>query len=165
MLDDNLNLSLIEVNTNPCLETQSCILLQRLVPQMLDQSLKIAVDPFFGASEQQYQMNQEFVATEIKYSMVYEETIKNIRSTPFWDDTYLTQSPYLEKLKQEMSQDQSNRGSPTKMSEGPSALKSNAEAEPVGGLEAKEPASVGAATEPQSAAQIDGAKEGNEEEE
>lgn len=103
MLDDNLNLSLIEVNTNPCLETQSCILLQRLVPQMLDQSLKIAVDPFFGASEQQYQMNQEFVATEIKYSMVHEETIKGIRSTPFWDDSYLTQSPYLEKLKQEMS--------------------------------------------------------------
>lgn len=27
MLDDDLNLSLIEVNTNPCLETQSCILL------------------------------------------------------------------------------------------------------------------------------------------
>ena len=57
MLDDDLTLQLIEVNTNPCLETQSCILLQRLVPQMLDQSLKIAVDPFFGANEYQYQMN------------------------------------------------------------------------------------------------------------
>lgn len=74
---------------------------------MLDQSLKIAVDPFFGASENQYQMNQEFVATEIKYSMVYEETIKNIRSTPFWDDNYLTQSPYLEKMKQEIKEDDS----------------------------------------------------------
>jgi hypothetical protein len=39
-------------------------------------------------------MNQEFVASEIKYSMVYEETIKNIRNTPFWDDTYLSASPY-----------------------------------------------------------------------
>ena len=28
-------------------------------------------------------MNQEFVATEIKYSMVYEETIEGIKSTPF----------------------------------------------------------------------------------
>ena len=27
MLDDDMNLKLIEVNTNPCLETQSCILL------------------------------------------------------------------------------------------------------------------------------------------
>ena len=34
--------------------------------------------------------------------MVYEETIKNIRATPFWDDDYLTQSPYLEKLKNEI---------------------------------------------------------------
>ena len=101
MLDDDLQLSLIEVNTNPCLETQSCILLQRLVPQMLDQSLKIAVDPFFGAAEQQYQMNQEFVATEIKYSMVHEEIIKGIRSTPFWEDTYLAQSAYHDKMHEE----------------------------------------------------------------
>jgi D-alanine-D-alanine ligase-like ATP-grasp enzyme len=27
MIDDDMNLTLIEVNTNPCLETQSCILL------------------------------------------------------------------------------------------------------------------------------------------
>lgn len=31
MLDDYLNLTLIEVNTNPCLETP-CFLLQRLIP-------------------------------------------------------------------------------------------------------------------------------------
>jgi len=85
MIDDDMNLTLIEVNTNPCLETQSCILLQRLIPQMIDQSLKIAVDPFFGASEHQYLMNQEFVATEVKYSMVHEEVIEGIKSTPTWD--------------------------------------------------------------------------------
>lgn len=50
---------------------------------MLDQSLKIAVDPFFGANENQYQMNHEFVATEVKYHLVFEETIHNIKSTPF----------------------------------------------------------------------------------
>ena len=91
---------------------------------MLDQSLKIAVDPFFGASENQYQMNQEFVATEIKYSMVYEETIKNIRGTPFWDDNYLTQSPYLEKMKQDIQDDQND--SPTKVSDEPGAGKTGA---------------------------------------
>lgn len=52
---------------------------------MLDQSLKIAVDPFFGASEHQYLMNQEFVATEIKYSLVFETTIENIKSTPSYE--------------------------------------------------------------------------------
>lgn len=94
MIDDDMNLQLIEVNTNPCLETQSCILLQRLIPQMLDQSLKVALDPFFGASEHQYLMNQEFVATEIKYSMVYEEVIENIKSTPTWNmDQVYSYSP------------------------------------------------------------------------
>ena len=50
MLDADLNLVLIEVNTNPCLDTP-CMLLQRMIPQVLDQSLKIAVDPFLQASE------------------------------------------------------------------------------------------------------------------
>lgn len=35
MLDDDLNLTIIEVNTNPCLDTP-CILLHRLIPQVLD---------------------------------------------------------------------------------------------------------------------------------
>ena len=35
MLDEDLNLSLIEVNTNPCLDTP-CILLQRIILQVLD---------------------------------------------------------------------------------------------------------------------------------
>ena len=99
MLDYDMNLTLIEVNTNPCLETQSCILLQRLIPQMLDQSMKIAIDPFFGANDQQYLMNHEFVATEIKYSMVFEETIENIRSTPFHPITELYY--YSESVKME----------------------------------------------------------------
>ena len=61
---------------------------------MLDQSLKVALDPFFGASEHQYLMNQEFVATEIKYSMVYEEVIENIKSTPTWNmDQVYSYSP------------------------------------------------------------------------
>ena len=50
MLDDDLNLTIIEVNTNPCLETP-CILLQRMVPQVLDQTLKLAVDPFLSATQ------------------------------------------------------------------------------------------------------------------
>ena len=36
MMTEDMKVQLIEVNTNPALETQSCILLQRLIPQMLD---------------------------------------------------------------------------------------------------------------------------------
>jgi len=46
MIDEDLKVYLIEVNTNPCLETP-CALLQRLIPQVLDQTFKLAVDPFF----------------------------------------------------------------------------------------------------------------------
>jgi hypothetical protein len=49
MLDDDLNLKIIEVNTNPCLDTP-CVLLHRLIPEVLDQTLKLAVDPFTVAS-------------------------------------------------------------------------------------------------------------------
>jgi len=46
MMDDNFKVYLIEVNTNPCLELCSP-LLRRLIPEMLDNSLRIAVDPIF----------------------------------------------------------------------------------------------------------------------
>jgi hypothetical protein len=53
MLDADLNVRLIEVNTNPCLDTP-CLLLSRLIPQVLDQTLKLTVDPFLAARESGY---------------------------------------------------------------------------------------------------------------
>lgn len=46
MLDEDFNLSLIEVNTNPCLD-QPCPLLARMIPHMLQNALWIGVDPLF----------------------------------------------------------------------------------------------------------------------
>lgn len=46
MIDDEFKPFLIEVNTNPCLELSSP-LLARLIPNMLENSLKIALDPIF----------------------------------------------------------------------------------------------------------------------
>eukprot|EP00347_Sterkiella_histriomuscorum_P016826 403351706 len=73
MLDTDMKLYLIECNTNPCLETQQSILLQRIIPQMLEQTMKIAVDPFLRASENQYlQGGQEITMNEFKYEMILE---------------------------------------------------------------------------------------------
>ena len=72
MLDSDLQLSLIECNTNPCLETQTSILLQRIIPQLLDQTFKIAVDPFLKANEQQFANAPEISVSEIKYELIYE---------------------------------------------------------------------------------------------
>lgn len=44
MIDDNFKVWLIEVNTNPCLAPSSS-LLARLIPNMIENAFRIAVDP------------------------------------------------------------------------------------------------------------------------
>ena len=46
MIDEDFNVWLIEVNTNPSLEVSSP-LLARIIPSMIENALKIAVDPIF----------------------------------------------------------------------------------------------------------------------
>jgi len=46
MIDEDLKPWLIEVNTNPCLELSSP-LLGRLIPAMVENAVKIAIDPLF----------------------------------------------------------------------------------------------------------------------
>lgn len=72
MLDSDLKLYLIECNTNPCLETQQSILLQRIIPQVLDQTVKVAVEPFLRATEHQYANAPEISLSELKYDLIYE---------------------------------------------------------------------------------------------
>jgi hypothetical protein len=43
MIDENFKVWLIEINTNPCLEL-CCPLLSRLIPFMVEQSLRLTVD-------------------------------------------------------------------------------------------------------------------------
>ena len=50
MIDDNFKVFLIEVNTNPCLELSSP-LLARLIPSMLENAIRLAVDPVFPPPE------------------------------------------------------------------------------------------------------------------
>ena len=45
-MDELLNVVLIEVNTNPCLE-ESNALLRKLIPRMLDDLLNVTMDPLF----------------------------------------------------------------------------------------------------------------------
>ena len=46
MIDSMLQPWLIEVNTNPCLE-ESSLLLQKLVPRMLDDAFKLTLDVIY----------------------------------------------------------------------------------------------------------------------
>ena len=46
MVDENFKVWLIEVNNNPCLEL-SCGLLSTVIPGMLENAFRIAMDPIF----------------------------------------------------------------------------------------------------------------------
>ncbi len=46
MIDENFRVYLIEANTNPCLEI-SCPLLARIIPEVVDNTFTIALDPLF----------------------------------------------------------------------------------------------------------------------
>jgi tubulin monoglycylase TTLL3/8 len=46
MIDENFRVYLIEANTNPCLEI-SCPLLARIIPEVVDNTFTLALDPLF----------------------------------------------------------------------------------------------------------------------
>lgn len=46
MLDDKLNPLLIEANSNPCITVEGNVL-ARVIPAMLENVMKVAIDPVF----------------------------------------------------------------------------------------------------------------------
>ena len=46
MIDEDFRVYLIEANTNPCLEI-SCPLLARIIPEVIDNTFKLVLDPLF----------------------------------------------------------------------------------------------------------------------
>lgn len=48
MLDDQMQLQLIEVNSNPCMD-RPCKVLQEMLPKLNDDVFRTAIDPYFPA--------------------------------------------------------------------------------------------------------------------
>ena len=46
MIDSELKPWLIEINTNPCLET-NCPLLAKIIPKLIEETFQICLDPLF----------------------------------------------------------------------------------------------------------------------
>ena len=76
MFDDEFKCYLIEVNTNPCLEL-GCPLLARLIPNMVENALRITVDPLFPPPENfsQKKCIVNDICPENKYELVFDEKI------------------------------------------------------------------------------------------
>ena len=81
MLDENFNLYLIEVNTNPVLDMSNPVM-HNLVPAMLNNALRVVVDPLFMPAE--HVKAHAYDGCELhKFELVFDEAL----------DT--EQSPYL----------------------------------------------------------------------
>lgn len=83
MVDENQKVWLIEVNTNPCLELSSA-LLARIIPALVENVVKIAIDPVFPAPEWANSRKGQIPDfSENKFELVFNETsdgehLKNI---------------------------------------------------------------------------------------
>ena len=75
MIDQDFKVILIEVNTNPCLETP-CPLLNRIIPDMVDSGLKIALDPLFPPPSISKRMN--LIVPLINWELVFDSSIDSI---------------------------------------------------------------------------------------
>ena len=74
MIDEDFAVYLIEANTNPCLETNSAIL-SRIIPNMLDASFRLAVDPILPPSDLNFKRAHEALH-ENKYVQIFDESLE-----------------------------------------------------------------------------------------
>ena len=75
MSEEN-KLVLIEINTNPCLEL-GCPILERIIPNMIENAFRIAVDPLFpppSSFSSNYKYNiAENAVTYDKFELIFDE--------------------------------------------------------------------------------------------
>lgn len=76
MLDKEFKPWLIEINFNPCLE-MSCPLLNRIIPVMVENSLRIGLDPLLPPLNH-YPANRRYTLSDnylrnLKYELMFDE--------------------------------------------------------------------------------------------
>lgn len=72
MLDENFKVYLIEVNTNPCLETP-CTLMTKFMGDMIDTALRVALDPLYPPPNHQKRMNTSI--SVIQWQLCFDEEL------------------------------------------------------------------------------------------
>ena len=82
LLDADLKPWLLEINTNPCLELSSTIL-ARIIPAMLENAFKIAIDPIFpepphNLKKTQASLFQDLIP-ENKFELIFHEAVEGKR--------------------------------------------------------------------------------------
>lgn len=92
MIDDNKKVWLIEVNTNPCLELSSSHL-ARIIPHMIENALRLAIDPLFPPPEWPFSRwhNLPDVNDQNKFELVFNEKTdsKDLKNLPYHNEDAL----------------------------------------------------------------------------
>jgi tubulin---tyrosine ligase len=74
MIDEDFGVNLIEVNTNPCLET-NCPILSRLIPRLLDNAFKIAIDPLFPPADLNFKRGSEAISNN-HFKLIFDDSLE-----------------------------------------------------------------------------------------
>ena len=89
MIDDNFKLYIIECNTNPCLEL-SAPLLGKLIPQMLDNAFRIAIDPLFmpakGFTSKKGSIGAD-TCPENRFELIFDEAVDKATLMNLFEDS------------------------------------------------------------------------------
>lgn len=74
MIDKNFKPWLIEINTNPCIET-SCLVLEKVIPRMLDDAFKLSIDLLFPPPEN-WPSSRKYClpSCQNKFELVYDDS-------------------------------------------------------------------------------------------
>jgi len=89
MVDEDFRVWLIEVNTNPCLELSSAYL-AGLIPAMLDNALRIAVDPYFPEPLGKRQNQWSAQVFQNRFELVFSST-ERLRTAEGGENSYLSE--------------------------------------------------------------------------
>lgn len=78
MIDESFKPFLIEINTNPCLETK-CPVCMKVIPQMLENAFRVAVDPLFPPPNiwpsQKKHLAPDNVAENNRFEIIFDEIV------------------------------------------------------------------------------------------
>ncbi|CAD8193862.1 unnamed protein product [Paramecium pentaurelia] len=111
MIDDNFKLWLIEANTNPCLEL-SCPLLSRIIPAMVENLFRIAIDPIFPPPyfEEWPQNKRLFIPDNVlennRFDLIFDELIEKKAMINLYRDSKVEQDCFkIEEEEEEEEKD------------------------------------------------------------
>lgn len=85
MIDEGFQPWLIEINTNPCIET-SCLVLEKVIPKMLDDAFKLTIDVLFPPPDNWPSSRRHSIPSPTtSFELIFEEQLNPAQVQPFLD--------------------------------------------------------------------------------